>query len=159
MTAQVLDRTLTAFRIGDPDGAFPIFSAIGAQFAPGRWHTTDAPMIYASEHYSTAMLEVLVRTSGRLPPNQHFIEITVDASVSYEMFSTGHHPGWDAAEPVVARAYGRAWRTEARSAILIVPSVVARMEQNVLINPAHSDVRNIRAGLHRPVWWDARLFG
>jgi RES domain-containing protein len=159
LTAQILDRTLTAYRIGDPQGAFPIFSAAGARFAPGRWHTPDAPIIYASEHYSTALLEKLARTSGDLPPNQHFVEITIDAGVSYEVFSPAHHPGWDAAEPVVAQAYGTAWRREGRSAVLIVPSVVARIERNILINPAHADFGRIRAGLHQPVWWDRRLFG
>ena len=46
---------------------------------------------------------------------------------------------------------------EVRSAILIVPSVVARMERNVLINPAHVDAARIRPGLEVPVTWDARL--
>ena len=77
MTAQRLDRVLTAFRIGDPDGAYPIFDATGSRLAPGRWNTAASPMIYASQHYSTAMLEKLVRSSGELPPNQHFIEITI----------------------------------------------------------------------------------
>ena len=39
-------------------------------------------MIYASQHYSTAMLEKLVRASGELPPNQHFIEITIPNGVT-----------------------------------------------------------------------------
>lgn len=75
MTAQVLDRTLTAFRIGDPAGAYPIFDAAGSTLAPGRWNKRGSPLIYASEHYSTALLEKLVRGSGRLPPNQHYVEI------------------------------------------------------------------------------------
>ena len=159
MTAQVLDRTLKAYRIGDPDGAFPIFDATGSQFTPGRWHTPDAPVIYASEHYSTAMLEKLVNGLGRLPPNQHFVEITIDAGVSYEVFSEAHHPGWDSPDPAVARTYGRAWRRERRTAILIVPSVVARIDRNIVINPAHAEFGAIRAGLHQPVWWDERVFG
>lgn len=159
MTSQILDGPLKAYRIGDPTGAFPIFDATGSQFTPGRWHTPDASMIYASEHYSTAMLEKLVNGLGRLPPNQHYVEITIDAGVSYEVFSQAHHPGWAGRDPIVARAYGRAWRLENRSAILIVPSVVARIERNILINPAHPQFTGIRAGLHQPVWWDERLFG
>lgn len=158
MTAQVLDRTLRAYRIGDPAGAYPIFDATGSRLYPGRWNTPTAPMIYASEHYSTAMLEKLVHGSGRLPPNQHFVEVTIDAGVSYEMFSEAHNPGWDAPTAAISKAYGEAWAQAGRSAILIVPSLVARMEHNILINPAHPEFGRIRPGLHRPVWWDARLF-
>lgn len=158
MTAQILDRTLTAYRIGDPAGAHPIFDATGSKLYPGRWNTPASPMIYASMHYSTAMLEKLVHGSGRVPPNQHFIEITVDAGLSYEMFSAAHHPGWERADGAVSKPYGEDWLLSGRSVILIVPSVVARMEQNVLINPAHPDFGKLRAGLHQPIWWDTRLF-
>ena len=157
MTGQVLDRTLTAHRIGDPDGAYPIFSAKGSSLNPGRWNTSDTPMIYASEHGATAMLECLARF-GAMPPNQHYIEITIDAGCRYEVFSPAHHPGWHATDRAVSRAFGAAWRREGRSGILFVPSVVARMERNVLINPDHPDFSRIRAGLHQPLWWDERLF-
>jgi RES domain-containing protein len=50
-------------------------------------------MIYASEHFSTALLEKLVHGSGRLPPNQHYVEITIPPGVTYEMFDAAAHPG------------------------------------------------------------------
>ena len=156
---QILDRTLTAYRIGDPNGAYPIYDAAGSRLYPGRWNTAAAPVIYASEHYSTAMLEKLVHGSGRLPPNQHFIEITIDAGLTYEMVSAAHHPGWDAPDARLAKAFGEAWALQRRSVVLIVPSLVARMEKNVLINPAHPEAARIRTSLHQPVWWDRRLFG
>ncbi len=159
MTAQRLDRVLTAFRIGDPDGAYPIFDATGSRLAPGRWNTAASPMIYASQHYSTAMLEKLVRSSGELPPNQHFIEITIPSGVTYEMLNPAHLPGWDDISREASRAYGDAWQTSLRSLLLLVPSVVARMELNVLINPEHAEFSRITHSLHQPVWWDRRLFG
>ena len=64
----------------------------------------------------------------------------------------------DAGDGAVARAFGCAWYTEARSAILIVPSVVARMERNLLFNAAHPDFPRISAGLEEPIRWDERLF-
>jgi RES domain-containing protein len=42
--------------------------------------------------------------------------------------------------------------------LLIVPSVAARMERNVLINDGHPEVRQVTRGLHQPIWWDKRLF-
>jgi RES domain-containing protein len=158
VTAQVLDRVLTAYRIGDPNGRYPIFDATGSKLFPGRWNTFDTPMIYAGEHYSTAMLEKLVHGGGSLPPNQHFIAITVPNGVSYEMLSPAHLPGWDARSCSAARAFGAAWQRERRSLLLFVPSVVARMEHNILINPEHAAFPRIATSLHQPVWWDDRLF-
>ena len=93
-----------------------------------------------------------------MPPDQHWIAITIPPGVTYEMFSTAHHPGWDAENCLVAKAYGEAWRQSMRSLLLIVPSVVARMERNVLINDGHAEVHRIGRGLHEPIWWDQRLF-
>jgi RES domain-containing protein len=159
VTAQRLDRVLTAFRIGDPNGAHPIFDATGSKLYPGRWNTAASPMIYASEHYSTAMLEKLVRGSGSLPPNQHFIEITIPNGVSYEVVEPPHLPGWDDPSCAASKAFGEAWQKSRRSLLLLlVPSVVARMERNVLLNPEHPEFPQVTHGLHHPVWWDRRLF-
>ncbi|MHA6644993.1 RES family NAD+ phosphorylase [Mesorhizobium sp. A623] len=159
MTAQNLDRTLFCFRIGDPAGNYPIFDATGSMLAPGRWNTPGSPMIYAAEHYSTALLEKLVHGSGRLPPNQHFIRITVPSGASYEVFSPPSLPGWDTMPATVSKRYGEEWCRERRSLILLVPSVVARLDRNVLINPAHPEFSRIETSLHKPVYWDRRLFG
>jgi RES domain-containing protein len=159
VTAQILDRVLTAYRIGDPDGSYPIFDATGSQLAPGRWNTAASPIIYASEHYATAMLEIVANCTGRVPPNQHFVQITIPYGVAYEMLNPAHLPGWDDISRAPSRAYGEAWQTSRRSLLLLVPSVVARMERNVLINPEHPDFPRITHSLHEPVWWDRRLFG
>ena len=158
MSAQTLDRVLTAYRIGDPAGAYPVFDATGSRLWPGRWNTGVSPMIYTSEHYSLAMLEKLAHGNGHMPPNQHWIAVTIPPGVSYEVFSVAHHPGWDAEDCLVAKAYGEAWRRSMRSLLLMVPSVVARMERNVLINNGHAEVGRITFGLHEPIWWDRRLF-
>lgn len=159
MTAQVLDRTLTCYRIGDPAGTYPIFDATGSTIAPGRWNTPGSPLIYSSEHYSTALLEKLVHGSGRLPPNQHYVEITIPAGTSYEVFSPPALPGWDTMPAAASKSFGEAWCLERRSAILLVPSVVARLDNNILINPAHPQFPGIAKSLHQPVFWDRRLFG
>lgn len=159
MTPQRLDRVLTCFRIGDPDGRHPIFDATGSTLFPGRWNTTGTPVLYTSEHYATAMLEKLVHGSGRLPPNQHFIEITIPNGVSYEVLEPARLPGWDEPGCLPSSGYGAAWQRERRSLLLIVPSLVARMERNLLLNPEHPEFGRVTCGLHRPVWWDARLFG
>lgn len=159
MRANRTDRVLTAYRIGDPDGAHPIYDSEGARLYPGRWNTPASPVIYASEHYSTAMLEKLVHANSVLPSNQHYIRITVPNGTSYEIFQTAAHPGWDGKDESLCKAFGADWYTEQRSALLLVPSIPARLERNVLINTRHSDAAGITYDLPEPVWWDDRLYG
>jgi RES domain-containing protein len=54
---------------------------------------------------------------------------------------------------------GWGWQASLRSLVLIVPSVVARMESNILINTAHPELPRLSHSLHQPIWWDRRLFG
>ena len=156
--ARRLDRPLTAFRIGDPKGEYPIWDDGGARKTSGRWHEAGSGVIYASEHYSTAMLEKLVHYEGEMPPNQHFIEIPIPGGVAYEVVNPDLIAGWSAPDGEAARTFGRGWYTENRSAILLVPSVVARMERNIVFNTGHEDFAKINTGLETPIWWDNRLF-
>lgn len=158
MKVQILDRFITCYRIGDPKGEFPIFDARGSALFPGRWNTADTPVIYAAEHYSTAMLEKLTVGNGRVPPNQHYISITIPVGTSYEVVTKDHLPGWDTQEPTVSRAFGSAWAHEKRTAILIVPSYVARLDRNIVINRSHPESLKITTSLAEPVWWDRRLY-
>ena len=157
-TPRLLPKPLTAFRIGDPAGTYPIFSAEGARRIQGRWHDIGDRVIYASEHYSTAMLEKLVHWNGLLPPNQHAVEITVPAGVSYEVVTQDTVPGWDAPSGDAARSLGHDWYVSRRSAVLLVPSVVARPDRNIVLNADHAEFPRIEAGLETPVRWDSRLF-
>ena len=75
------------------------------------------------------------------------------------MLNPAHLPGWDDISREASRAYDDAWQTSRRSLLLLVPSVVARMARNVLINPEHAEFPRITHSLHQPVWWDRRLFG
>jgi RES domain-containing protein len=116
-------------------------------------------MIYTSEHYSTALLEKLVHGSGRLPPNQHYVKVTIPRGATYEVLSEPALPEWDRMPATVSKAFGERWCFEKRSLILIVPGMVARLDHNVLINPAHPELSSLEPSLHQPVYWDRRLFG
>jgi RES domain-containing protein len=79
-------------------------------------------------------------------------------SISYEVFPTAAHPGWDSRDETICKTYGQDWYGEKRSAVLIVPSPPARIERNFLINPQHPDAAGITHVLPKPVWWDERLY-
>ena len=157
MHPRKLPETVRAYRIGDPAGQFPVWSAEGSRRPAGRWHEAGAEVIYASENYSTAMLEELVLWNATLPPNQHFIEITIPSGTSYEVVTADTVPNWFEPSSEASRRFGREWYRQNRSAILIVPSVVARMERNLVINARHPDFAGLKVGLETPVWWDQRL--
>lgn len=153
-----LAEAMRAYRIGDPQGQFPVWSAGGARHVEGRWHEAGAEVIYASRSYSTALLEALARWNGILPRGQRFIEIRIPKDTSYEVFEAEDIPDWFDRGGKSARRYGREWYAENRSAILIVPSVIARTENNLVINSRHPEFARIKAGAEEPVLWDERLF-
>jgi RES domain-containing protein len=107
------------------------------------------------------MLECLAHAGiGRVPRTHVAIEITIANAVTVERCDESTLPvGWDHADLRVSRAFGDAWIRERRTAVLVVPSVVARKEGNVVINPQHADFHKLIAGKPEPVIWDARLFG
>ena len=146
---------MNAYRIGDPKEVYPIFSGEGAAKTEGRWHEKGQEVIYASRYYSTAMLEKLAHYNGILPANQHWVLINLPVGVSYEVVTKDSLPLW--LDPTKARAFGAQWCRELRSSILIVPSFVARVEENIIINCIHTDAKLIKPGLEQPVVWDSRL--
>lgn len=158
MTHRRFEKDKVVYRIGDNSGRYPIFSGEGAKLSDGRWHQKGQAPIYTAEHLSLAMLEKLVHLNGIFPPRQHSIHITIPRETTYEIVTPHQIPQWYDATGNAARAFGSNWLYEKRSCILIVPSVVARTENNVLINPAHPDFAGVVPSLEQPVTWDARLF-
>lgn len=77
-----LPESLTAYRIGDSEGRWPVFSSDGARWVSGRWHDVGDRVIYTSERYSTMMLETLVRWNGPPPGRQQFIRVEIPAGTS-----------------------------------------------------------------------------
>ena len=124
-----------------------------------RWNSPGRRVIYAAETYAGALLETLVHSSGRVPRSLAFIEIEIPAGVAIEEVTADNLPGWDAPSFESAQAFGDRWYDERRTAVLLVPSVVTRVERNVLINQEHADFARIRAGRSAAVRWDARLWG
>ena len=157
-TASHQTQSWQAWRIAD--GRFDPFSPVGASLVGGRWNSPGLGVIYASRSFAGAMLECLAHAGiGRVPRTHVAVEIAIAEAVAVERHDESSLPaGWDHADLRMARAFGDAWIRDLRTAVLVVPSVVARREGSVLINPRHPDFRGIAAGTPEPVVWDARLF-
>jgi len=106
------------------------------------------------------MLELLAHASiGRIPTTQRYLTVEVPDDVSVERHDTQSLPlGREAENSSAASAFGDQWLKEARSAILLLPSVVARLEWNALVNPLHADASRLLVSAPEKVLWDKRLF-
>jgi RES domain-containing protein len=150
------DRPLRVFRIADL--RHPIFDGTGALLYGARWNSPGRRVIYAAETYAGALLEVLVHASGQVPRSHGYIEIEIPADLAVEEAAAGRIQHWNSPSFRAARAFGDRWYDERRTPVLLVPSVVAQLERNVLLNPEHPDFTRIRAGQPLPVRWDKRLW-
>ncbi|MFA6051773.1 MAG: RES domain-containing protein [Methylobacter sp.] len=146
------------FRIGDE--RHPIWDGTGAAFIRGRWNSPGKPVIYGSLSYSCAMLEILAHANiGRIPATHRYVVAEVPGNISVESYDEHSLPAeWDSENSTSARAFGDQWLNEARSAVLIVPSVIARLDRNALVNPLHPDANKLIIAAPEKVIWDKRLF-
>jgi RES domain-containing protein len=148
---------LKLYRIGS--GRHAVFQGEGARLHGGRWNSPGRPVVYGGASFAIAMLERLVYAAiGKVPRDDRWVEAEVPDDL-VEVLDETVLPGWDGADSAAARAYGDRWLDEARSAALLVPSVVTRIDRNLVVNPFHPGAARITVGAERPVRWDHRLFG
>ena len=147
---------LRAFRVADI--RHTILDGTGAMQHGARWNSPGRRVVYACETYAGALLEILVHTSGSIPRSQGYIEIEIPAGLSIEEITPHELPHWDSTSYEISRAFGDRWYDRRRTPVLIVPSVVTRVERNILINQEHPDFARIRASRASPVCWDERLW-
>jgi RES domain-containing protein len=140
---------------------YPVFDGSGAALEGARWNSPGRVLVYASEHYATALLEKLVH-AGRtqLPGPHHAAAIEIPVDLALEVLDPVTLPGWELEDSVAARDYGDDWHRARRTAVLVVPSLPGQpVERNFIINPAHPDAARILVGEPFDVTWDGRLFG
>lgn len=138
---------------------YPVLDGGGAADHGGRWNSPGRRVVYAGASFAIVMLEKLVYLpTRRIPVNEVYVRIAVPADVAVERIGPDDVPGWDREDRIASRAYGDAWYDEKRTAVLVVPSLVTRLDQNVLVNQRHPDFARISATDPSPVIWDARLF-
>ena len=151
-TASRSDADLRAYRIGSR--RYRLFDGAGAAASvAARWNSRGRRVIYAAEHYATAVLETLAHlNSVKLPASLVYIEIAVPPGVAIERVDVSTVKRWDAEDKAASQAFGDRWYDEQRTAVLLVPSLVAPgLEWNVAINQQHPDFPRLTASPLRPV--------
>lgn len=149
---------MEAYRIGS--GRDPLFDGAGAAASDtARWNSRGRYVIYAAEHYATALLEKAAQLSSvRFPKSLRFIRITVPDGETVEEVRARDLAGWDADDRRASQRFGDTWYDERRSVILLVPSLAAPgLERNVLINQRHPQFRRLRATDPQPVLCHPKL--
>jgi RES domain-containing protein len=149
----------SAWRIVLQSQAATAFSGEGAWRYGGRWNSPSIRVIYASEHQSTAALEVFVHNKP-FNPNQRYKAFHLEWPDSLtERFPVEKLPGnWRAVPaPAETRQLGDQWVQELRSAVLALPSVITPADTNFLLNPEHRDFKHIRIEPPINYAFDSRL--
>lgn len=104
------------------------------------------------------MLEKLVHTGRTIPKHQVCVTFEYPDDLPVTTIDPNASLGWNAADYIVSRRVGDAWLLAAKTAILLVPSVVFDVDRNALINPAQAETTRIRVAGIKPIRWDDRLF-
>lgn len=154
---------VTLWRIGVDTPGYEAHDTTGkgAETSGGRWNRVGTPMLYTSTSRALACLETVVHLAGEsLPMNRYLVKLTVPIKAwrAAMVVDPTQLVGWDA-EPAgkASLDWGTRW-VDAKSTLLaLVPSIIVPEELNVLINPVHPDVANIRAVKVRKWVYDARL--
>jgi RES domain-containing protein len=138
-----------------PDG----LSCEGARRYGGRWNSKGVAVLYCATSESLAMLELRVHSPHPYPRTRwrFAIEVPDDALTSVAVEELPR--GWDnlPAGPASKR-FGDAWAAVSSSLGLLVPSVVASEEKNLMLNPLHPRFQEVRVLSKQRVVLDKRLY-
>jgi RES domain-containing protein len=135
----------------------------GARLNGGRWNSDGIAVVYASTTLSLAALAYLVHVEPLLAPSDLIameIDVPDEPGVGAEVTPAQFPPGdWkEYPAPEWQAELGDMWIEDATFLWLAVPSAVVPQEYNVLINPLHPRMADVRVVSVRPFAFDHRLF-
>lgn len=138
----------------------PPYDGTGALLHGGRWSSAGRAVIYASDSFAGAIVEILAHglRPRTLPGPHHAVSIEIPEGLIEEVEPQAL-PGWDERESPAARSFGDRWLAERRSAVLVAPSVPSRpVGRTVVIDSRHPAASRIQVSEPFAVPWDERLF-
>lgn len=133
---------------------FQPWDSTGARLFGGRWNAPGTDVLYASESLALACLEILVHIERpALPVDYAWVAIDVPEHTTKALTEADaaiDNEHW-------CRAAGQQWVSSEAYAALVVPSVIVRIERNLLLNPKHPAFRQIKFSAPEAFWIDPRL--
>ena len=140
------------------------FSGEGARRFGGRWNSRGVPMVYSSTSLSLAAIELFIHLEpGLAPDDLVYVSAELPEGEPARTLEPDELPeGWWTDEPPrgvpTTRQLGDAWIAGRESLAMRVPSVPIRSEWNVLVNPLHLRMSELRIEAAQPFVFDARMF-
>lgn len=140
---------------GFPDG----LSCEGARLNGGRWNSKGVPVLYCAASEALAMLELRVHAPHPYPRTRLRFVIEVPEDAVQDVPITELPRGWNKLPPSPAsKRFGDEWVVAGSSLGLLVPSVIACEERNILLNPAHPRFKELQVVRKSRVQLDMRLY-
>ncbi|MCO4098863.1 MAG: RES family NAD+ phosphorylase [Gemmatimonas sp.] len=142
-------------------GPYAALDGEGARRGGGRWNSVGTALVYASHALSLAALEYLVHIDpDDAPADLVGIALEIpDTPALTERWELATLPrDWRALSiPAACQTRGDAWVAGQSALAVWVPSVVIPGEANLLINPVHAAMADIRVLEIAPFAFDPRL--
>jgi RES domain-containing protein len=134
----------------------------GSRIEGGRWNPIGLAALYTSEHLSLSVLEAYVHLP---PPMRDALPVLTAVQISIpEMIGITRVSGerlavlLASADPLATcQAIGEAWISRGHDLVLQVPSVLVPEETNLILNPAHPHMRDVKIVSTRAFRFDPRL--
>ena len=125
----------------------------------GRWNRPGLALVYASENSSLGILETLVHVSERyLPKSLVAVSIRIPEDAGIRRVAAAELPkNWREIDSPRCVALGSAWIESCSELVLRVPSAANSIEENILLNPLHPDIRRCQTGEPIPLAFDPRI--
>lgn len=152
---------IKAWRISKAKHKKTAFTGAGTQYASGRWHHLNVPVIYVADSLALAALEQFVHITEEAK-YIHYVsfELEIPPSLIIRVEDIAAIPSrWRKQPPgQKSMTIGSNWVKSGRSAVLSVPSAVIPPERVFVINPNHSDFGKIKIGPAKKFSFDSRVW-
>jgi RES domain-containing protein len=136
-------------------------SGNGAKLFGGRWNSEGFFALYTSSSRSLALLETLAHTPAKMLEVKvyHLITLAVpDNLVTQKVAVKNLQNGWDAPDTrPFTKKIGDAFLTDKKYLMMQVPSVMMPEEMNYVINPMHTDMKQVKLVNKRRIDFDKRV--
>jgi RES domain-containing protein len=137
------------------------FSGEGARRFGGRWNSRGVPMVYCSSSLALAAIEYFIHLEpGQAPDDLVSISATLPEGEPARTMLPADLPEtwWTEDASRRTRELGDEWIHSASSLAVRVPSVPIRSEWNVLVNPIHPRISELKVDSAEAFVFDARMF-
>jgi RES domain-containing protein len=150
---------MQVFRIFPARYSSTTFTGIGGLYAARRWNHLGTAMVYCATSRALAALEYFVNLEPNDAPDDLLMaSATVRDDLIEEINLALLPSNWRELDNLACRDLGSGWVKAARSAALLVPSVVVDGDKNVLLNPAHADFNKVAIAEAVSFRFDPRMF-